>query len=105
MLPAGVKVTFIFTFTRANVIRREQKFTHNLHFSLLPLWVFMGVVGICGCLWMIIGFWVFMGVYKCLWVFTGVYRFLSVIMGFCVSMGINGCHGCAWVYMSIYEWL
>ena len=30
---AGVKVTFIFTFTRANIIDGEQKFTHKFAFA------------------------------------------------------------------------
>ena len=33
LLLAGVKVTFVFTFTRVNVIHREQKFTHELAFA------------------------------------------------------------------------
>ena len=33
LLPAGVKVTFIFTFTRANIIDGEQKFTHKFAFA------------------------------------------------------------------------
>ena len=31
--PAGVKITFIFTFTRANIIDGEQKFTHKFAFA------------------------------------------------------------------------
>ena len=33
LLPARVKVTFIFTFTRANTIDGEQKFTHKFPFA------------------------------------------------------------------------
>ena len=32
-LPAGVKVNSIFTFTRANTIDGEQKFTHKFTFD------------------------------------------------------------------------
>ena len=58
LLPAVVKVTFIFTFTRANIIDGKQKFTHNF-----ALWVFMGVYG---CLW----------ISGCLWMYMGVYGYL-----------------------------
>ena len=33
LLSAGVKVTFIFTFTPANVINKEKNFTHKLAFA------------------------------------------------------------------------
>ena len=33
LLPVGVKVTFIFTFTRANIIDGKQKFTHKFTFE------------------------------------------------------------------------
>ena len=33
LLPAGVKVTFIFTFTRDNTIDGEKKFTHKFAFA------------------------------------------------------------------------
>ena len=33
LLPAGVNVTFIFTFTRGNIIDGEQIFTHKFAFS------------------------------------------------------------------------
>ena len=33
LLPAGVKVTFIFTFTRANIVDGEQEFTHKFAFA------------------------------------------------------------------------
>ena len=53
------------------------------------LWVYesysftsMGVV--YGYLWVVMGFWVFMGAYEYLWVFMGVCRFLGV-------------YGCLWV--------
>ena len=45
LLPAGVKVTFIFAFTRGNIIDGEQKFTHKFHSRndavVVSLWVFI----------------------------------------------------------------
>ena len=77
---AGVKVTF--TFTRANVIHREQKFTHKLALRNDGVVVFMGGMGVYECrgvygfLWVPMGFWVFLGVYG--WVSMGVYSFLGI---------------------------
>ena len=63
-IAAVVKVTDVkvtFTFTRINVIHKEQKFTHLRNDAVMvSLWVFIGVMGIYGCLW------VFMALYRCL---------------------------------------
>ena len=89
LLSAGVKVTFIFIFTRANIIDGEQKFTHivSLHLRndavVVSLWVFVGVMA---CLYVSMSFWVSVGLYGCLWVPMGVYE----------------CHGYLWVFMGLY---
>ena len=61
-----------------------------------------------GRLW-IFGFrlWVFMGVYRCLREsmgvhgFSGICGFQWVFMGFWVSVGVYGCHGCRPVSMDV----
>ena len=119
MLPAGVKVTSIFTFTRATIIDGEQSLHISLHLRndavVGVLWVFMGAMDVYGCLWVSGYLWVPMGVYECLWVFMGVYEFLWVFMGIygCLSvsvglwgfMGVMGINGCLWASMGVYGFL
>ena len=92
LLPAGVKVTFIFTFIRANIIDAEQKFTHKFAFAynhavVVSLWVFMGVMNVYGCLRVSGCLSIYMGICRCLWVFLSVSGYLWVFMSF------YGCHG------------
>ena len=96
LLLAGVKVTFIFIFTHANVIHREQRFTHKLAFAeCCSSGVFTGAMGIYRYLWAVMGFWVSMGFYGCLKVLMGLYGclwlFMSVYGCLWVSVGVYGC--------------
>ena len=113
-LPAGVKVTFILTFTRTNVIYREQKFTHKLAYAQWCLcvlrndaWVSMDIYGflwVSGYLWVS---WVSMSIYSCIWVFIGTYRCLWVSVCLWVSIGVYGflgVYGYWWVFMGVYKY-
>ena len=83
LLSAGVNVTFIFTFTRANIIDGSKSLHMSLHLRndgvVVSFSVFMGVVV---CLWMSVGvygcLWVCMGVYECLWVFMGPWVYIGI---------------------------
>ena len=122
LLPAGVKVTFIFTFTRVNIIGGIKSSHISLHLCndaiVVSLWVFMGVMH--GCLWVFMSvygyLWVFMSFCGCLWVYIGVDGVLWVYgclwvswvsmclwVSICVC-GFLGVYGCLWVSgsMGIY---
>ena len=105
----GVKVDFIFTSTRANVIHREKKFTHKLAFWL---WcrssVFMGVYESHGYLWVsmdvygFLGAWAFMSAYGCLWVSMGIYECLWVSWVSMSAYGFLDGYEYLWVYIDVY---
>ena len=67
----------------------------------------MRVYGGRECLWISECLWVFMGVYRCLREsmgvhgFSGICGFQWVFMGFLVSVGVYGCHGCRPVSMGV----
>ena len=77
---AGVKVTFIFSFTRANVIHRQQKLTRELAFcATMPQWCLYGCLPVR---------------HGCQWMHTGVYEFLD---GY-----VYGCDGCLFMSNDVY---
>ena len=92
LLPAGVKVSSIFTFTRTNMNDTV----------VVSLWVFMGVMDVYGCLWVFGRLCVPMGVYECLWVFMDVYEFLWVFMGIYGFLWVYGYLWVSWVSMGVY---